>query len=263
MNLRAPSGRVLRIGHKGAAALAPENTIRSFEKAVELGVDLVEFDVLDLEDGTLVLAHSNDLLEVSHGAARGTVRSRTLAELRQVAPELPTFDDALDWLAQRPDLGIHVDLKWHGYERAAVEAIRRHGVAERTFVSTCLASSLREIAALEPALTLGFSYPFDRHQLSARRVLAPATAATLLGLRRALPYRIGTMLRRASAAVAVLHHSVVSAAVVARCHQIGAAVVAWTIDDPVLLDRVVAAGVDGVVTNDPRIFLGPRLPWRR
>ena len=54
-------GRVLRIGHKGAAALEPENTLRSLGRAVDLGVDLVEFDVLDLADGSLVLAHSDDL----------------------------------------------------------------------------------------------------------------------------------------------------------------------------------------------------------
>jgi glycerophosphoryl diester phosphodiesterase len=55
----------LRVGHKGAAALEPENTLRSLARAVELGCDLVEFDVLELHDGTLVLAHSDDLLEVS------------------------------------------------------------------------------------------------------------------------------------------------------------------------------------------------------
>ena len=77
MNLRA-DGRALRVGHKGAAALEPENTLRSLQRAVELGCDLVEFDVLDLHDGTLVLAHSDDLFEVSHGAAHGRVRSSTL-----------------------------------------------------------------------------------------------------------------------------------------------------------------------------------------
>jgi glycerophosphoryl diester phosphodiesterase len=67
--------RVLRVGHRGAAALEPENTLASLRRAVELGVDFVEFDVLDLADGTLVLAHSDDLLEVSHGAAGGSVRA--------------------------------------------------------------------------------------------------------------------------------------------------------------------------------------------
>jgi glycerophosphoryl diester phosphodiesterase len=254
VRLRA-DGRVLRVGHKGAAALAPENTIASLERAVELGVDLVEFDVLDLGDGTLVLAHSDDLFEVSHGAARGPVRTKTLDELRRAAPALPTFDEALAFLRDRaPETGIHVDLKWYGYEAPVVEALRRHGVVERTVVSTFHGRSLRAIAELEPALTRGLTYPYDRRGISTRHLLAPVVAGALYGLARALPYRIGRLLDRVGASAAMLHHFVVTRAAVERCHARGAAVFAWTVDDPAILRRVVGAGVDGVITNDPRIF---------
>ena len=76
IELERRDGRVLRIGHRGAALVEPENTLRSFRAAVELGVDLVEFDVLDLPRGPLVIAHSDHLDEVSHGVA---------VRLRQVA----------------------------------------------------------------------------------------------------------------------------------------------------------------------------------
>ena len=69
------------IGHKGAAALAPENTLAGFRAAVTAGVDLVEFDVLALAGGEIV-AHSEDLHELSHGAEAGVVGSMTLADLR-------------------------------------------------------------------------------------------------------------------------------------------------------------------------------------
>ena len=85
ITLRRPAGGFARVGHRGASALAPENTLEALELAVELGCDMLEFDVLDLQDGTLVLAHSNDLHEVSHGAARGAVRQRTLESLRRFA----------------------------------------------------------------------------------------------------------------------------------------------------------------------------------
>jgi glycerophosphoryl diester phosphodiesterase len=259
LNLRA-DGRPLRIGHKGAAALEPENTIRSLARAVELGLDLVEFDVLDLLDGTLVLAHSDDLREVSHGAASGRVRSRSLAELRRLAPELPTLDDALAFLAANPPrVGLHVDLKWHGYEAEAVDALRRHGLVERTLVSTVHPRSLRAIAQLEPGLTRGLTYPWDRHNLGRRLVLAPLTLGTLEALRRALPYRIGLLLARADAHAAVLQYRVVSRAAVRRCHALGAPVLAWTVDSPTLFRRLANAGVDGVITNDPRIFAASTL----
>jgi glycerophosphoryl diester phosphodiesterase len=253
VNLRA-DGRPLRIGHKGAAALEPENTLRSLSRAVELGCDLVEFDVLDLHDGTLVLAHSDDLFEVSHGSARGRVRSQTLYGLREIAPELATFDEALELLGSVNGVGLHVDLKWHGYEAAAAEAIRRHGLVARTVVSTFHAKSLRELAVLEPSLQRGLTYPFDRRGVSSRRLLTPVTASALIAIRSALPRRITRMLERARANAAMLHHSVVSRAAVDRAHVHGAAVFAWTVDDEAALRRVLDAGVDGVITNDPQIF---------
>ena len=63
------------------------------------------------------------------------------------------------------------------------------------------------------------------------------------------------MLRGVGASAAMLHFSVVSAAAVERAHAAGAAVFAWTVDDEALLARMAAAGVDGVITNDPRIFV--------
>ena len=153
IQLRRPEGRFARVGHRGASALAPENTLRALELAVELGCDMLEFDVLDLADGTLVLAHSNDLREVSHGAASGRVRSRDLAGLRRVAPDLPTLDEALAFCADRlPGIGLQVDLKRVGIEAATVDAIRRHGVLDRSWVSTFDARSLRRLAELEPKI---------------------------------------------------------------------------------------------------------------
>jgi len=256
VNLRS-DGRPLRVGHKGAAALAPENTLESLERAVELGCDVVEFDVLDLHDGTLVLAHSDDLWEVSHGAGRGRVRGMTLAELRTVAPRLPTLDEALSFLCERaPGVGFQVDLKWHGYEQAVVEALRRHGAVERSVVSSFHPQSLLEVARHEPALMRGLTYPWDRHGVSGRRLLAPVVLSGLVALRRALPLRIGRLLDRAGASAAMLYHGVVTRATVRRCHARGAAVFAWTVDSPSLLQRMARAGVDGVITNDPRIFGG-------
>ena len=254
MRLRA-DGRVLRVGHKGAAALEPENTLPSLAKAIELGVDLVEFDVLALADGTLVLAHSDDLHEVSHGAASGLVRPLSLEQLRAVAPELPTLEEALVFLAGA-QVGVHVDLKWHGYEKPVVDALRRHGLVDRTLISTVHGESLRRVAELEPVLARGLTYPSDRRGLGRRRALAPAALGVLETLRRALPYRIGGLLARADANAAVLQYRVVTRAAVARCHALDVPVLAWTVDRPAVLERLARWGVDGVITNDPAIFLG-------
>ena len=247
-------GRILRVGHRGAAALAPENTLRSLELAVELGCDLVEFDVLDLADGTLVLAHSDDLQEVSHGAASGQVRLLRLAELRELAPELPTLDDALAFMGERwPETGLHVDVKARGREEAVVDALRRHGVVDQAVVATSDLESLRSFGRLEPELARGLTYPHARLGWG-ERLPPPLQRTGSALLRVGLPRRLRALLRRVDASAAMLQHGVVSSAVVESVHTVECSVFAWTVDDPALLEQMVEAGVDGVITNDPGIF---------
>ena len=255
IDLRRRDGRVLRVGHRGAAALEPENTLRSLERAVALGVDFVEFDVLDLREGTLVLAHSDDLREVSHGGARGRVRRRTLAELRRVAPELPTLDEALTFFARRaPGVGLHVDLKCYGREHVLVDALRAHDLAGRTVVSSFSRRSIERVRAAAPDLRVGIAYPHDRVGVAERRPVAPLVVPALLALRRALPRRIGRWLDATAASAAMLHFAVLSRAVVERCHERGAAVFAWTVNDERWARRLVDLGVDGLISDDPTLL---------
>jgi glycerophosphoryl diester phosphodiesterase len=72
--------------------------------------------------------------------------------------------------------------------------------------------------------------------------------------RRTLPLRLPALLRRAQATAVTLHYSLVSADAIRRAHELGAAVYVWTVDDPELAQRLVAAEADGIITNDPRIF---------
>ena len=255
IQLRRSEGEFARVGHRGASALAPENTLRALELAVELDCDMLEFDVLDLQDGTLVLAHSNDLREVSHGAARGSVRRRTLDGLRKFAPDLPTLDEALAFCAERlPNVGLQIDLKRRGVESGVVEALHRHEVLERSWVSGFDARSLRLLAELEPRLPRSFTLPRDRFGISKRGPLAPVIRGALASIGSSLPRRLPMLLARARAVSATLHYSVASKAAIERAHELGAAVYVWTVDDPKLAERLVRDGADGIITNDPRIF---------
>ncbi len=256
MRLLRGDGPPLRVGHRGAALLAPENTLAAFAVAVEVGVDAIEFDVLDLADGSLVLAHSNDLLEVSHGASPGTVRDRTLAELHDVAPDVPTLDDALAYLAGVPGLIAHVDLKLTIRLDEVAAAIERHGLATRTVVSSFHRPSLAAISRALPGLALGFTYPEDRRGVARHRVLHPAIRAGTVALRVALPRRLPALAARAGAQAVMLHQAVVSPAAVRAAHGAGVAVWAWTLDRPEEVARARAAGVDAIITNDPGLLKG-------
>ena len=255
IELRRRPGEFARVGHRGASALAPENTLRAFELAVELGCDMLEFDVLALRDGTLVLAHSNDLREISHGAARGRVGRRTLDTLRRVAPDLPTLDEALAFFAERlPGIGLQIDLKVSGIEAGIVEALARHGVLDRSWVSGDEASGLRQIAARSPELPRSLTLPRDRLGISKRGPLAPVVRAGLASVGASLPRRLPGLLAAAKASAATLHYSVASAAAIERAQEVGAAVYAWTVDDVRRAQKLIDDGADGIITNDPRIF---------
>ena len=259
IDLERRDGAVLRIAHRGASALAPENTLRAFRTAVAQGVDLIEFDVLDLPRGPLVLAHSDRLDEVSHGAAAGSVRERSLAELREVAPELPTLDEALAFFVdEAPELGLHVDLKLTTRLDELTSALRRHGLERRTVVSSFHAPSLRAVARDAPTVRIGFTYPEDRYGVSRRRALEPVLRAGLVALRAGAPAILPRMIRRAGATALMLQHALVTPRAVARAQSLGAPVLAWTVDDPADLHRVVEAGAAGVITNDPGIFAAIR-----
>ena len=252
---RRPDGSPLRIGHRGAPALASENTLRSFRAAVREGVDLIEFDVLDLPRGPLVVAHSDDLDEVSHGAARGSVRSLPLAVLRELAPELATLDEALAFFVdEAPEVGLHVDLKLRGRLDELGAAIERHGLAGRTVVSAFHAASLCEVARRSPAVRIGLTYPNDRFGVSRRRRAQPAVALGLAAMRVSMPLRLRRLVARAGASAVMLQHRLVTPEAVARAHEIDIPMLAWTVDEVADLERVAAAGVDGVIVNDPRIF---------
>lgn len=259
--LERRGGRPLRIGHRGAAGLAPENTIASFRAAVAAGVDLVEIDVLQLDGGELVVAHSHDLHEVSHGAAGGKIGDRSLAELRGLCPDLQTLDEALAFFAvESPETGVHVDLKSAGAVDGVEAALRGFGLVERSLVSSVHAGALRRLRRRDPRIRTGISFPRERLGIGGRERLAPAVRIGLRTLRPLAPALARVLLARARGSALVLHHELVTARVVKRAHARGAPVVVWTVDTPEELSRVDRAGVDAVVTNDPSIFVSTLTP---
>jgi glycerophosphoryl diester phosphodiesterase len=233
ISLERRSGRPLRIGHRGAAALAPANTLASFRLALETGVDLIEFDVCAGHDGELVVAHS----------------------LGEIQPETPALDEVLAFFAEdAPETGVHLDLKLFGREREVVDALRRFELLERSFVSSVYVRTSRTIAGLgEPRC--GITIPRAVLGISDDGRGAPIARSGLRLLRFAIPALVRPLLWLTRSSAVVMHHSIVTEAAVRAVHARGAAVVTWTVDDPAEIGRVDVAGVDAIVTNDPRLFL--------
>jgi glycerophosphoryl diester phosphodiesterase len=216
---------VMRVGHRGAAALAPESSLAAIEAAAACGADAVELDVLQ----GLVVAHGPE-----------------------VPPDAPTLDAALE-LAARLGLAVQLDVKVRALEAGIVDALRRHGLLERSFVSSFSLPILAGFANAEPGLPRALTYPEDRFGVTGSRVLGPATRPALAVLRALLPRRLPRWLRAAGASAATLNWAVVTPAVVDVCHRRGVAVYVWTVNEPVLAATLVESGVDGIISDDPRI----------
>jgi glycerophosphoryl diester phosphodiesterase len=233
VNLLRGEGRAHRIGHRGAAALAPANTIQAVEVALAHGVDLVELDVFGRPDRTLVLGHSR----------------------KELGEEPVTLEDVFAFLAEAgPGVGLLADLKGAGWEQELVDALRRHNLVERTVASTSNVRTLQTLRRLEPRLGRSRTYPRGRLYPGTRLVSIPVRGPLLAALRLALPFRIAGLVEEVGASAVTLKHDVVSRAVVERCHELGVAVFVWTVNDRALFRRLDVLGVDGVISDDPLIF---------
>jgi glycerophosphoryl diester phosphodiesterase len=226
------SGRPLLIGHRGAAALARENTLEAIEAAAGVGVDAVELDVLPGRNGGVVVAHGPEL-----------------------PPDAPSLPEALALVAEL-ELMVQIDVKTRGVEADVVRGLHEAGLEERGFVSSFSLPSLGRFAELAPQLPRALTYPEDRYGVSGSPFLQPLVGPGLAAMRRALPRRLPRWLRAAGAVGATLNWGVVTDEVVEICHRLGVAVLVWTVNDAGLAKTLVESGVDAIITDDPRIVPG-------
>jgi glycerophosphoryl diester phosphodiesterase len=234
-----------RVGHKGAAHIAPGNTPASFEAALAHGVDMIEFDVLPALGpdghpdvaGELLLAHDYE-----------DVRSRTPLTLRE----------GLEHLAGDAYAGIEldVDVKLPGYGARVLAALREAGLVARSLVSSTYPTDLDAMRALEPRLRVGWSVPRARRDYTTNLLTVVPALAMLTGYRALLPRRVRGALRRGRFDAIMAHWRVITPALVRAVAEGGGELYAWTVDDAALMARLSALGVDGIITNDPRLFDG-------
>jgi glycerophosphoryl diester phosphodiesterase len=227
---------LIRVGHKGAAHVAPGNTIGSFEAALEHGVDMIEFDVLRTRDGRLVLAH-----DYEDAASRDCV----------------TFEEGLAHFAGEAyaSVELDVDMKLPGYEREVVDGLARHGLLERSLVSTMYPESLDVLGELEPRLRRGWSVPrVRRNYLKAPLYVRLPVYAIAAYMRLRMPGQAAARIRAGGCEAVMCHQILVSGRLVRAVHAAGGQVYVWTVDDAARIKALDELGVDAVITNDPRLF---------
>lgn len=217
--MRSVPDHPLVIAHRGASASFPENTLPAFRAAREAGADWVELDVHLLADGGLAVHHDPML-----GDGRALARL-TAADLPDAVPLLPAALDACD------GMGVNVEVKGDARTAAAVVAtLEERGGRDEVLVSS-----------------------FDWGAVDHVRAAAPQVPTGLLAVLVDDPARLVDEAARRGCVAVHPHAALAGPGLVAAAHDAGLAVNVWTVDDPVRMAELVAAGVDGIVTTVPDV----------
>ena len=225
-----------RVGHKGAHHIAPGNTLASFDAALECGVDMIEFDVLPERDGDrLLLAHDPE-------------------DARR--PDVIDLATGLAHLCSAPYAAIEldVDLKATGYEERVLDELRAHDLLDRTLISTMETASLHTLRRLDPSVRLGLSIPRLRRDLLASPWTRYPTYLVAGAARRLIPYRVARAIRAGRFDALMCHWALVTPQLAGAVRRAGGELYVWTVDEQPRIATLEALGVDGIITNDPRLF---------
>jgi glycerophosphoryl diester phosphodiesterase len=219
---------MLRIGHRGAKAYEPENTIRSFKKALEIGVNAVELDLRTTKDGQLVVIHDADVKRTTDG--KGLVNELTLKEIKGFSAEkgekIPTLKEALDFLDKK--VKIIIEVKEAGVEKEVLAAVRENQLQKDVVIVSFLEEVLRKVKELDMEVETGLIYVRHKNPIKAALELK---ASYLLPLYR-------------------FTHT----ANVQKAHENGFKVIVWTINKQEEVAEYVKKGVDGIASDKPDIL---------
>lgn len=238
--------RILIFAHRGASAAAPANTLAAFRLAAEMGADGIELDVHLSRDGEAVVIHDFTVDRTTDG--RGAVREMTLVQLQELdagsrfdptfaGERIPTLQEVFDAIGHR--LLVNVELKSlpgrsRGLEAEVVRLIEDNNLAHRVIVSSFNPLSLRRVKRLNPNILTALLYAPKLPIFLRRAWLGPIT-----------PHEFRHP-----------HYSMVDEWFMAWTRQKGYRVNAWTVNEPDEMRRLLALGVDGIITDRPDLLAG-------
>jgi glycerophosphoryl diester phosphodiesterase len=219
---------MLRVGHRGARAYAPENTLASFKKALEIGVDAVELDVRKTKDNQLVVIHDADVKRTTNG--EGLVSELTLKEIKDFSTDggekIPTLQEALDFLDKK--VKVLIELKEAGVEKQVLSILKDRGVEKNVVIVSFHEDVLKKTRELNSEVETGLIYATHKNPIKAALEL------------------------RANYLVAL--YRFIHTANVEKAHKNGLKVIAWTINKPEEAKQYAAKGVDGITSDKPDIL---------
>jgi len=142
----------LKIAHRGASGYEPENTIRAFKKAIELGADMIELDIHLSKDEHPVVIHNKRVDATTNGS--GFVKDLTLQELKHLdagkGESIPTLQETIDVVKGK--CGLYIELKGDNTEKPVVELVRENVMQNSVIIASFDANKVRRVKELAPEL---------------------------------------------------------------------------------------------------------------
>jgi len=216
------------MGHRGAAALEPENTLLSIERAIEIGVDAVEIDVHLSKDKEIVVIHDSTVDRTTDGT--GPVSAFTVDELKKLdagkGQRIPTLQEVIGFIDNKVKLVI--ELKEEGTVRSVLELIKRNNIEDTVYVISFWHRLVKTVKEIDSHIKTGV-------------LLVGCPVDTCIAT-------------QAFADALVMNYSFIDMKFVQTAHKENLKVFVWNIDTQNLLKSYADMGVDGIGTNDPRVL---------
>jgi glycerophosphoryl diester phosphodiesterase len=245
----------LIIGHRGASAVAPENTMAAFRKAIAVGADGIEFDVRLTCDGVPVVIHDSTLRRT--GGLPHRVADLTWAEISKVdvgswfgtsfANETVPSLAELFTLFQSNNSTLYLEMKCdsssehQALAEACAKTIDEHALKERVIVECFQLPALSILKEIDP-------------EIKTVALFEPAfTNPSVLSDQRIIKQTLDV-----GAAALALHHRLARESLVQKAKEAGLHVAVWTVDDPAWIERAKKIGIDALITNNPAAMLAHR-----
>ena len=222
------------IGHRGAYRYPPENSLKSFRKAINLGADYTEFDIHQSKDGEIVIMHDENTFRTT--SFKGLIKNMTLKELKELdcgeGEKIPTLYELIK--IAKGKIGLFCEIKAKGLEEKLVEILTEDNLLESTIIDSFYIDELLKIQELEPALKLGLVVPIDESfvpEWDQRRDL------------------IHTVINNNFSYI-ITRFKNVDQKFINYSHDNNLKVIVYPVNSKIIMKRFISMGVDGMIVND-------------
>jgi glycerophosphoryl diester phosphodiesterase len=225
----------LVIAHRGASAQEPENTLRAFELAIKLGAQMIELDLHSTRDGHVVVIHDNDLSHTTN--LKGQVSALTLEELQRAdagkGERVPTLTETLDLAHGR--VKLYLEIKDARAASETLRMVRARGCQSEVLIASFDLELMRQLGDEVRDIELGV-------------ILGTESYDPRVRWREAVPW---IALRRINYQVLSIQVELCFRYLAAQIKRRGKRLYVWTVNDERAFARMIARGVDGIVTDVP------------